>query len=294
MNHDPSLTRESLSSKETLLTLFHEARQKTFEATQDDDFADLCIKNSVDPEDYDNPAYWDTFARYYDIKLQIQGVDIVSSDAAQAELLSANTPGAIGHWAELHSPDKSNKSQHIRFLSRYGQLMRTFANNHRGTSVNALGTSLLQVAHLTVASDSVKAQQFASRRLKEELVGVQHEVGFARIIEAAGYAYEAANTDQDLAGIDYVVYPSEHASVGVDVKSSLTEIHTSAASGTLPYIIRPDGNIVIYSCLEPQHFRGTFDIPSDVAESRAPLLRDAVDNALRYKPAAYSTTGVAR
>lgn len=271
----PSTPATAEQNPSSIQEAFYNAEESIYNITERPEFAAACLERNLNPiKSVDTRPYWDLVANFAlkDIASR-QSAENTLEDAA-FELL-ALTPSYLYAADALHKHDyHPSQRQGLREqLSYYNGLLR-----HLGGEFEGIHASDILQATLNVADIAQLSGQHTQFELQDTIRGAQHELAFGQILQQAGFAFESADVDQDLKGIDYLVGVAGKT-LQIDVKSSLNKIENLGESN-LPYAIKPAHNphekpvILIYSMIQDAEFHDTFSIPEEIAASRSAILSE--------------------
>lgn len=273
-----------LKHKYNLDEAFSKAESDLLNAPLELEFQQLCITQNISVSDHKNPAYWGLIAQYESDNAQDPYITSFESDVL---IVAANVPSAVLHQHALDIPLPHDKTHvHKLALSTFNGLVRAFASSYPDISASTLTLALQRVANATVAKNDRRKQKVADELMHGIVRGAQHELAFEDILQQAalqypGLTYRKTSIAEDLKGGDYVVIPViDGPEIKIDVKSSLNSIENSRDGSESPFSIDHEGDIVIYSLINPGD---SFEIDPETAASRVHFIVTALQQALDSK-----------
>lgn len=262
---NPSL--ESITQNDIDVTV-NNAATIVAELDYNPDFQKYLIDNNVHLNPGDALEYWTAVGDY--TETYTHDNESVSTLEKDSFALIANLPAAMVASYQLdryrdNLPSLQKRTAKESVCS-YNRLVRHFVTEYPQDS-DALTASLLEATLVTIGSESHDFLEKSESAIQKTLRGMMHEIGFAQILEAAGIPFREATIEEDLKGKDLIILFNGRE-IGVDVKASLSEIEAKHKGDSgKPYVVKPNGDIVMFSMLLDKHFEGGFKADeSHVAE----------------------------
>ena len=168
-------------------------------------------------------------------------------------------------------------------MSHFNGQVRHIAEVYPHISVQQLHGHLGAVIGIAVENQSVA--KAAPDFLRDIIRGAQHEIAFGQILTAAGMEATPSTVAQDLKARDWLVRDEDGHQFEVDVKASLNTLFHSGA-GRNPYLIHPDGKIMMHSSVDDKDFGDRFFISDTLAASKAGYVKslfEEIKNTLFWK-----------
>ena len=196
-------------------------------------------------------------------------------DALAAKQIGHDEEDKPPYWRAMSAHDRKripdDMWDHFRAtMSHFNGQVRRVAEVHPGVSVQQLHGHLSSMIGLAVENQSVS--EAAPDFLRDIIRGAQHEIAFGQIATAAGMEVFPATVSQDLQARDWLVRDQSGQQFEVDVKASLNTLFHSGA-GHNPYLIHPDGKIMMHSSVEDKDFGDRFFISDTLAAAKAGYIK---------------------
>lgn len=262
---------------------FDSARRDVVSLTSDPAFHDACLRQNPKIDQYDDmdkPAYWDTFANFsYEVTTKAAQESGPNLDLEAKQLL-AETPRYLFASMQLENKaamGRQEKDYARSIASYYNQLLRTFAYNHPESHVEDVKKGLLAMVNISMEDQVVR--QSAAREVYSALRGAQHELAFGQILAHTGKEFYAATTEQDLAGMDYIVATGQDRWLGLDVKAS-DRLMASGRNQQL-FAVRDVDQVIVHSLTTEAELGGTFFTSEETAAAKAPYLNELIAKAAK-------------
>ena len=271
---------ESVSQAE-MDRYFHSASEAIVEQMYEPEFHDLLDRAGIDIETTDPAIYWEKMALYTHQK-------VTSSELAPAQketlALVGYLPNFIYNKALLSRHEQLGarstlSTSEIRNAKRtacaYNNLLKDFVKKHP-QSPDHLEASLLESTLQTAGSESRDFSTYAETAIATTIKGIKHEIGFGAILDSLEIPHRDATIDEDLKGQDIVIIFNGQE-IGVDIKASLNKVaEINPDTPDLPYAIKNNGDLVMFSMLQDADFGNGFEpSPSQISE-RADKTRDII------------------
>ncbi len=274
-NQYPDPNEAVYASRADIQEAFHVAERESYGLGVEDEFRTMCLAGKIDADDPSNPDYWRTMAMYgYEVAAADREANGPSMHADAAELLAV-APAFVIEQAALYTNRFNSQAERQaarQTASYFNGLVRSFAYNYPEVHASDMLGSLNKIIGRSVEDKAVR--QVASTELKSAIRGAQHELAFGQLLSAAGIEYWAADIEQDLSGIDYIIKDAKGLALAVDVKASLSEIEARGSEKL--YCVKKNGResrVLIYSMIRDDELKDTFWLPDEVAQQKAPVLK---------------------
>ena len=247
---------------------------------EDGRFQKACAEQGINTfNDVDKPEYWATFNVFTQDKCQNLidgGANLLQVRALQ---LVGSTPNYIFQKLKLDefksigfdnlTPAQKSESRDAKITaSLFNNAIRQFAEENPATNAQDLSAGLQIMLPFSIEGEVAK--QAAKTRIEEAIRGAQHEKGYGQILAKSGIPFRPATAEEDIRGIDYVLYEGTSKEMNIDVKASLSEIEALGSAGA--YARKPGNKVVMYSLIKDREFGGKLGIPDDLAAEKAVAL----------------------
>ena len=265
-----------------IATAFAEAQQTLYKMTASESFHGYCADAGIHPvTDTDKPLYWKMVAdQAEDIVEQARSQQGNSLHLSTFQLL-AITPDFLLKAIALgsdHSLTPAQRHENKETTSYFNSVLRIFATDFPEVRASAISKALLNVTN--IALEDRQLRQAGATEINRTIHGAQHELAFGQILKHTGRRYTTASLEDDLQGIDYLVWDDNGMPLGIDVKASLYKIAEKGGQlATLRH--QPKGDIItMYSLTTESELHDRFFTDESVAARKASILNQLITLAI--------------
>lgn len=267
---------ETIPQSDIDATIHHSATIVS-ELEYDPNFQGFLVDTRTRLDHNDALAYWSTIGNYTETYLRDN--ESLSPLEKDSFALIANLPAAMtaSYQLDKYSGDMSYKQKRSakEVVCTYNRLVKHFITEYPQGS-DPLKGDLLEALLTTIGAESHDFLKHSESTIDMRLRGMKHEIGFTQLLEEAGIPSREATIEEDLKGKDRVIEFNGHE-IGVDVKASLSEIEAKHQGDSgKPYVVKPNGDIVMFSMLLDKHFDGGFQANKTHVASMADQVRSIV------------------
>lgn len=245
--------------------IFSSAQSKVLSLLDKEPFRETCSAVGVQPDrERGSYRYWQTVARF-------AGGLVMRAEAAGLESAETDTFGLLAtapmylYAAMTFAADRVTRRDSLAVAS-YQQQLRRYAwrNPDVPQSVARVGLS----AFIQRAPVQFKIKSAAWNTIPRTLRGARNQLAAEQQFQQLGWAYQEASPEDDLQGIDYLVWPETGRLERVDIKSSTTRIRYGGIYDR-NYRRRPDGVVEVATGLTESDFEDRFFIPDQLVAEKS-------------------------
>lgn len=262
---------------------FSDAAERVADQMFEPEFHALLGKAGIDINDSDPSLYWQKMAEYTARKTGSNS-ELSSLEKHTTQLIGF-LPNTLLQEYHLRFHKDLLSEQEIRSAKRtactYNNLLKDFVRTYPQDAEH-LKQNLLGGILQTVGGESIDFNEFTNMSLDTTLRGVKHEVGFGVILDTLGVEHRDATISEDLRGRDLVIMFNGHE-IGIDVKASLDQVDgKNHGSENMPYAVKHNGDVVMFSMLLEKDFAGGFTPTSTLVSELAPQAGGYLHQALMH------------
>lgn len=252
------------------------AKKALYDLLDSKELFDLLDERKISQEADDTPPYWRAVSDVAEY-LYPETDDETSQNSLNRLTLTA----PYHAFAKYTLKHKANErvpavlKNHLKeTASRFNRDIRTAAELNSSLSARQLHGHLSSVIDMSIQNEAVI--RASADILRGCINGARHEIGFGQIATAAGLDALETDVAQDLKGGDWRLRDEASREITVDTKAALGTLRVNGA-GDRPYVILPNGNVMMHSLIQDEEFGDRMYISDELAAAKAPKLRRYFD-----------------
>lgn len=241
--------------------------------TRDPNFQAACTASGVDPYvGIATPEYWEIVAEHAEAFVEKAHSTNGNTLPVLAFELLALTPDYLFAQRDLtrnHFTSPDAKREAKEKASYFNSALRIFATEYPDVQASTLASAMLGMANSAI--DDKYIRQSAVLDIKRAIRGAQHELAFEQILRHTGRRFTPASLEEDLDGVDFIVYGEGGKQLNLDVKASLFKINEAGEMNEL-FVRKPHGKVMVHSLTTDEELKDRFWLDDNVAAQKAPVL----------------------